>query len=226
MGVNAWSSVLRTCLCTLVVLKSCTSEDVSGLGSTNCSELSSNPSRHRKFPGGNLLYYANSCATFQHELLVCDDIQSNPEPEPSEIHHHHTVSISHEVNSRITYSRYELTKLINSDHFLLVPVWATVKALDIARKPPTQRGCRAGRRKQRQLIPVMSHPRNNINENRIIRGRSLSNLVNIDTNVTNEATSFCPPSFMLMNARSLVQRIDELDVMLTSNNIEAVSNLR
>lgn len=201
-------------------------------GNTLTSTVNTNnprrPFSHHNFSGKRISYYTNSCATFQLKLVVCGDISPNPGPDVSETHSRYAESNhSSNENHRFKYSRNELMDL-RGNCMLPIKVWARMKFLNICNKQPTKRGCRAGLRSRNQPILVVNNPRAKTNTESKQRERTISNLVNINISTSPPGTSnhqgkIYPPSFMLMNARSLVKKIDELNVMVTSNNIDIVA---
>ncbi len=105
-----------------------------------------------------ILYYANSNASFQLELLVCGDIEVNPGPTTESDDFKHPPCISSTSNDfkpcKIYYSRNELLYLNKYDQqtapHLPCDLWNHLKNLSISNRCRLPRKKRGGRKKPRR----------------------------------------------------------------------------
>ncbi len=129
---------------------------------------------------------------------------------------------------RYQYSRSELLNLRTigeSTSAVSNEVWKTLKSFKLT-KVKFKRGSRAGRNKRRkiQVITHGGHGQSNANSTQTWRrGSVVSNLISVPIGTSSKDYTnyaFSTPPVFLINARSLVQRIDELQIMLDTSNID------
>ena len=93
--------------------------------------------RYLKSP---VMYYPNTCATFNISLVSCGDIQPNPGPRETSQNPKCKYSSS---NHRMQYERSKLLEIAASTHKCTLPAdtWNLLKDLHLLRRPPTHLGC-------------------------------------------------------------------------------------
>ena len=166
-------------------------------------------------------YYANSSSTFRLPIICCGDIQPNPGPE---IEMKSKTQQPNQTQNARRYSINELYYIRSTAPKTDLPqhVWNTIGELNIRR---LHRRTRGGTRKHRhtwQAIPtivklVRVKPRTTV------RKRNLTNLTPIppsSTRADGAEKVKLMPSFLLCNARSANNKLDELGCVLANHDID------
>ena len=110
---------------------------------------------HQKYLSTRIVYYPNSSASFQLQLLVAGDVNPNPGPDHDTNDNHNRNPIS--SHQKIVYSRTQLMNMNTGTLTVPLSTWLNITSLGIQSKPSTHRGVRAGIRKHRNRSVDISH---------------------------------------------------------------------